>query len=122
MGISPAWPARDREGCPSSHRAVNENEAAQALGMSVHWLRKDRRTKRLIPFFKLGDAVRYDIGRVREAIQSFQEGGAAAQGSAARYPEWLLRPDLISTQGPKRFEAEFGASSRSDFGGAPACQ
>ena len=88
MGICPAWPARDREGCPSSHRAVNENEAAQALGMSVHWLRKDRRTKRLIPFFKLGDAVRYDIGRVREAIQSFQEGGAAAQGSAARYPEW----------------------------------
>ena len=30
----------------------------------------------------------------------------------------VLRPDLISTQGPKLFEAEFGASSRSDFGGA----
>ena len=34
----------------------------------------------------------------------------------------VLRPDLISTQGPKLFEAEFGASSRSDFGGAHACQ
>jgi hypothetical protein len=34
----------------------------------------------------------------------------------------LLRPDLISTQGPKLFEAEFGAASRSDFGGAHAGQ
>ena len=32
----------------------------------------------------------------------------------------LLRTDLISTQGLKLFEAEFGAASRSDFGGAHA--
>ena len=32
----------------------------------------------------------------------------------------VLRPDLISTQGPKLFEAEFGAASRIDFGGAHA--
>lgn len=34
----------------------------------------------------------------------------------------VLRTDLISTQGPKLFEAEFGAASRSDFGGAHAGQ
>ena len=34
----------------------------------------------------------------------------------------LLRPDLILTQGLKLFEAEFGAASRSDFGGAHAGQ
>ena len=32
----------------------------------------------------------------------------------------LLRPDLISTQGPMLFEAEFGAASRIDFDGAHA--
>jgi len=34
----------------------------------------------------------------------------------------VLRTDLISTQGLKLFEAEFGAASRSDFGGAHAGQ
>ena len=34
----------------------------------------------------------------------------------------LLRTDLMSTQGLKLFEAEFGAASRSDFGGAHAGQ
>ena len=55
--------------------AVGENDAAKAIGMSVHWLRKDRRTKRLIPFYKIGDSVRYDLGRVREALASVEEGG-----------------------------------------------
>jgi hypothetical protein len=57
--------------------AVGEKEAAKALNMSVAWLRKDRRTKRIIPFFKLGDAVRYDLGRVRDAIAAIEEGGTA---------------------------------------------
>ena len=38
----------------------------------------------------------------------------------ARMDSRVLRPDLISTQGPKLFEAEFGAASRIDFGGAHA--
>ena len=56
--------------------AVNEADAAKALGVSVHWLRRDRRTKRLLPFYKLGGAVRYDMGRVREALARIEEGGA----------------------------------------------
>jgi len=39
---------------------------------------------------------------------------------ALRESAQVLRPDLISTQGPMLFEAEFGAASRSDFGGAHA--
>jgi len=32
----------------------------------------------------------------------------------------LLRPDLISTQGPRLCEVEYGAASLSNFGGAHA--
>jgi hypothetical protein len=39
-----------------------------------------------------------------------------------KWQRYLLRTDLISTQGLKLFEAEFGAASRSNFGGARACQ
>jgi len=47
--------------------------------MSVHWVRKDRRTKRILPFYKLGDAVRYDLERVRQALMGTEEGGTGAR-------------------------------------------
>jgi hypothetical protein len=63
--------------------AVDEVEAARAIGMSIHFLRKDRRTKRIIPFFKIGDCVRYDLARVREALIAAEEGGVT-KGSRVR--------------------------------------
>jgi hypothetical protein len=54
---------------------VDEIEMAAAIGMSVGWLRKDRRSKRLIPFFRLGDRVKYNPARVMEAMASLEEGG-----------------------------------------------
>ncbi len=54
---------------------LDESQMAKAIDMSVHFLRKDRRTRRLIPFYKIGGAVRYDIGRVREALKLLEEGG-----------------------------------------------
>jgi hypothetical protein len=59
--------------------AVGEVEMAAMIGMSPHWLRKDRRTKRLIPFFKLGDAVRYSPPRVFEAMATLEHGGPRAR-------------------------------------------
>ncbi len=56
--------------------AVTENQMAAAINMSVAFLRKDRRTKRLIPFYKIGDSVRYDLARVREVLIKREEGGA----------------------------------------------
>lgn len=56
--------------------ALTEHEMADALGLSVHTLRKDRQRERRIPFFKLGSAVRYDVNRVREALAAFEEGGS----------------------------------------------
>jgi hypothetical protein len=42
------------------------------------------------------------------------------QGFPALLEHRVLRPDLISTQGPMLFEVEFCAASRIDFDGAHA--
>lgn len=55
--------------------AVDEKAAAKALNVSVAWLRKDRRTKRLIPFYRLGGCVRYSPEGIRSALADLQEGG-----------------------------------------------
>lgn len=56
--------------------AVDETACAQAIGMSVAWLRLDRRTKRIVPFYRLGGRIRYNLDRVREALAAVEEGGA----------------------------------------------
>jgi hypothetical protein len=55
--------------------AIGENDCAQAIGMSVPWLRKDRRTKRLIPYYRIGNRILYDLSRVKEALLHLEEGG-----------------------------------------------
>lgn len=63
----------------NQHRvAVDEKALAPAIGMSLAWIRKDRRTNRIIPFFKIGKSVRYDLGRVSEALARREEGGVTA--------------------------------------------
>ena len=63
---------------------VDEAEAAQAIGLSIHFLRKDRRTKRLIPFYRIGDRVLYNLERVQEALAAFEEGGAHIKNRGRR--------------------------------------
>lgn len=58
-----------------SNAPVDEFAAAEFLGLSVHTLRKDRQRDRRIPFYKIGSAVRYDLGRVRDALASLEVGG-----------------------------------------------
>lgn len=55
--------------------AVDEHTCAQAIGMSVAWLRKDRRTDRIVPFYRLGSSIRYDLERVRAALVARAEEG-----------------------------------------------
>lgn len=55
--------------------AFNEHEMAEALGLSVHTLRRDRVTKRRIPFYRIGGAIRYNVDRVREVLAQLEEGG-----------------------------------------------
>lgn len=64
--------------------AVDEHACAAAIGMSVAWLRKDRRTARLVPFYRLGGSVRYNLSRVREALAAVEEGGTARRAGRGR--------------------------------------
>lgn len=60
------------------HRiAVDEKELTQHLPLSLSFLRKDRRGRRLIPFYKVGDRCLYNLERVREALAKLEEGGEA---------------------------------------------
>lgn len=60
--------------------AVDEYAAAAAINKSVGWMRKDRLGARIIPFYKIGGSVRYNLDRIREALAAVEEGGPAAAG------------------------------------------
>lgn len=55
--------------------AVDDNTIARALGCSVAYVRKDRRTAKVIPFFRMGGLIRYDIDVVRAKMNASSEGG-----------------------------------------------
>lgn len=55
--------------------ALTDKEVAVALGMSLAWVRKDRLTKRVLPFYRIGDCVRYDVDVVRKTLMRSMEGG-----------------------------------------------
>jgi hypothetical protein len=73
----------------SSTRArlfVDDEELAGLIGVSIHFLRKDRRKARRIPFVRLGDRILYDVERVKHAMLELEEGGPAprpARGARA---------------------------------------
>jgi hypothetical protein len=62
--------------------AVDEHTVATALSVSVHWLRKDRVTDRIVPFFKIGRSVRYNLDRVRETL--VEQGGPLRKAMKGR--------------------------------------
>lgn len=64
--------------------AVDEHSCAAAIGMSVAWLRKDRRGARLVPFYRLGGSVRYNLARVRNALEAVEEGGTARRARRSK--------------------------------------
>ena len=55
--------------------AVDERVCAPAIGKSVAWLRKDRLSTKIIPFYRIGKSIRYDLDRVRAALATTEEGG-----------------------------------------------
>lgn len=64
--------------------AVDESIAAKAIGLSVHFLRRDRQTRRLIPFYRIGGKILYNLDRVREAFDECEEGGMRPKARARR--------------------------------------
>lgn len=54
---------------------VDEKQAAIALGLSVHTLRKDRQTNRRFPFYRFGGRIVYNLDRLKTAMANMEEGG-----------------------------------------------
>lgn len=55
---------------------LGEHELAPKIGMSVHWLRKDRLHSRTVPFIRIGAAIRYHLPTVQRVLLSRMEGGS----------------------------------------------
>lgn len=63
---------------------VDEFELAEALGVSVFFLRNDRRNKKTIPFYRLGSRVVYNLDRVLASLVATEEGGSPKLKRLAR--------------------------------------
>ena len=62
---------------------VNERACADALGLSVQWVRKDRTQDRAIPFVRFpSGAIRYNLQSVFAAIAALEQGGRAPRLSS----------------------------------------
>ena len=58
--------------------ALTEQEIAAELGLSVSWVQHDRTGKRLLPYYRIGGRIRYNLARVLQALAAMEEGGLAA--------------------------------------------
>lgn len=70
---------------PQGGRVVCDTKGiAAALDVSESFVRRDRTGKRLLPFFRIGDLIRYDLDRVLAALQASEEGGPRKATRKAR--------------------------------------
>lgn len=51
---------------------VDETEAARILGLRPAFLKEDRRTRRMIPYLRLGDLIRYSVIELHELIAAWR--------------------------------------------------
>jgi FMN phosphatase YigB (HAD superfamily) len=48
---------------------IDERAAARILGMSTAWLQRDRWAGATVPFVRMGRAIRYRVGTLRDEIR-----------------------------------------------------
>jgi hypothetical protein len=60
---------------PAEAQLIGERQQAKLIGLSVAFLRKDRRTDRLIPYIKVKGRILYSPSRVHQALLAFELGG-----------------------------------------------
>jgi hypothetical protein len=56
-------------------RLLTERELEEARGLTVDFLRYDRRARRLIPYVQIGRSVRYRLDQVDSALDRLVVGG-----------------------------------------------
>jgi len=69
-------PVPERPPGPADLLLVSEAELARRLDVSVGFLRADRLGKRVVPFVRMGRAIRYDLAEVSKVIKGLKRGGA----------------------------------------------
>ena len=70
-------PPATRTSAPIGPGLCDEQQTAAFLGLSVSFLREDRRGDRVIPFIRIGaKTVRYNIPDVMHALKAVTEGAA----------------------------------------------
>jgi hypothetical protein len=64
---------------PAEAQLVDERQQAKLIGLSVAFLRKDRRTDRLIPYIPAKGRVLYHPPSVLQALLALEQGGQQKQ-------------------------------------------
>jgi hypothetical protein len=59
---------------------IDDVALAPQIGLSTSFLRKDRRTARVIPFVRAGGRILYSLEQVRAALLARQVGGSQKVG------------------------------------------
>jgi len=64
----------------SKSRLLTDVEFAEESGLKLDFLRKDRRTRQIIPFYKIGGCIRYDAD-VAKVLEPLRKGGTRNESS-----------------------------------------
>lgn len=62
---------------------LTDVEMAAALGVSLTWIRTDRRRRRLLPFYRIGGVIRYNPQHVLKVLDRLAEGGTPLKRKGA---------------------------------------
>lgn len=79
--------ASKNENIELKRRGVSTAVIAEMYDLSQAYLKKDRMTKRHIPFFKVGTLVRYDPDRVHAVLLANEQGGPLQAASKRGTPK-----------------------------------
>lgn len=68
-------PASLKSDAGQPRQLVDARTCAAFLGKSAEWVRKDRQSKKTIPFVRVAGSIRYDMERVMAVVMATEEGG-----------------------------------------------
>ncbi|MDL1863370.1 excisionase [Betaproteobacteria bacterium PRO7] len=73
-----------------NRRRVDAQGVAEYLGLSRSFVEKDRTTRKILPFIRIGRKVIYDLDLIDQALAAYAQGGPTL--SSARRAQQRQRP------------------------------
>ncbi|MEW5880135.1 MAG: excisionase [Pseudomonadota bacterium] len=65
-------------------RRVDAQGVADYLGMSRSFVEKDRTTRKILPFIRIGRKVIYDLDLIDQALTAYAQGGPSLRAVTSR--------------------------------------